>query len=251
MPQLPLPSAPTGVTATPGNAQITIAWNAVSGATSYNLYFSTSPGVTTASTKVAGVTSPYVHTGRTNGTRYYYRVSAVNAAGEGPLSSEVSAIPQSVGSGILGFESASDWHTTSGTLTRVTSPKTQGAAAVQISGNGYAELTNTTPLTSNDVTIRARFLIDLFIPTVQPNPYWMGQLQLFFTCPSHSVLHQFVGQQDLTGLSVGAFHTIEIAVPANLLSAMQGTFNDLTLGVALNVDQGCGPHVFDNIRFLA
>jgi fibronectin type 3 domain-containing protein/DNA-binding protein YbaB len=250
MPQIPAPNAPTGVTATPGNTQVTVTWTSVSGATSYNLYYDTSPGVTTASSKVQGVTSPYVHTSRTNGTTYYYRVSAVNTGGESALSSEVSATPQSVGSGILGFEVVANWHTTSGTLTKVTSPRTQGAAAVQISGNGYAELTNTVALTSSDLTITARFLIDLFIPTVQANPNWMGQLQLFFTCPSHAVFHQFVGQKDLTGLSLGAFHTIEIAVPTNLRSALQGNFTDLTLGIALNVDLGCGPHVFDNIRFL-
>jgi fibronectin type 3 domain-containing protein/DNA-binding protein YbaB len=250
MPQIPAPGAPTGVTATAGNAQVTVTWTAVSGATSYNLYYAMSPGVTIASSKVPGAASPYVQTGRTNGTTYYYRVSAVNAGGESALSSEVNATPQSVGSGILGFEVVGNWHTTGGTLTRVTSPRTQGAAAVQISGNGYAELTNTVALASSDVTITARFLIDLFIPTVQANPNWMGQLQLFFTCPSHSVFHQFVGQKDLTGLTLGAFHTIEIAVPANLRSALQGSFTDLTLGIALNVDLGCGPHVFDNIRFL-
>ncbi len=166
------------------------------------------------------------------------------------MSTEVSATPQAFGSGILGFESATDWHTTSGTLTRVTSPKTQGAAAVQISGNGYAELTNIRPLTSNDLTVTARFLVDLFIPTLQVNPYWMGQLQLFLTCPSRTIFHEFAGQKDLTGLSKGAFHTIEIAVPANLWTALQGSFTDLTLGIALNVDMGCGPHVFDNARFL-
>jgi hypothetical protein len=38
---------PTGVTATPGNGQITIAWTVVKDVTSYNIYWSTTPGVTT------------------------------------------------------------------------------------------------------------------------------------------------------------------------------------------------------------
>jgi len=37
------------------------------------------------------VTSPYTHTGRTNGSTYYYIVTAVNSAGESVRSSEVSA----------------------------------------------------------------------------------------------------------------------------------------------------------------
>jgi Leucine-rich repeat (LRR) protein len=44
--------------------------------------------VTVASNKITGVTSPYTHTGRTNGTDYYYLVTAVNSAGESVESTE-------------------------------------------------------------------------------------------------------------------------------------------------------------------
>jgi uncharacterized delta-60 repeat protein len=88
------PLAPSGVSATAGNAQVTISWGAVSGATSYNLYFGTTTGVTkTTGTKVAGVTSPSTHTGLTNGTTYFYVVTAANAAGESAESAQVSATP--------------------------------------------------------------------------------------------------------------------------------------------------------------
>ena len=90
----PTPAGPTEVTATPGNGQVTIAWTAVSGATSYNIYWSTTPGVTTANgTKITGVASPYIHSGLINGTTYYYVVTAVNNDGESTTSSQVSAIP--------------------------------------------------------------------------------------------------------------------------------------------------------------
>ncbi|KAB0671738.1 hypothetical protein F6V30_03935 [Oryzomonas sagensis] len=87
-----VPTAPTGVAATGGTNQMTVSWSAVSGATSYNIYWSTATGVTIASgTKIAGVTSPYVQTGLAAGTAYYYIVTAVNSSGESPASAQASA----------------------------------------------------------------------------------------------------------------------------------------------------------------
>jgi len=89
-----VPSAPTGVTATAGDGKVTISWSAVSGATSYNIYHSTTSGVTkTTGTKITGVTSPYTHTGLTNGMTYYYLVTAVNSSGESVESAQKSATP--------------------------------------------------------------------------------------------------------------------------------------------------------------
>lgn len=89
------PNAPTGVTATAGNGQIIISWSAVSGATSYNIYYATTTGVTkTTGTKVANATSPYRLTGLNNGTTYYYIVAAENANGESTGSAELNATPQ-------------------------------------------------------------------------------------------------------------------------------------------------------------
>jgi len=89
-----IPAAPTGVAATPGDTQVTITWDQSTGATSYNIYWSTSPGVTTASgTRIPGANSPYLQTALVDGTTYYYIVTAVNAVGESTASPQVSAIP--------------------------------------------------------------------------------------------------------------------------------------------------------------
>ena len=89
------PSAPTGVAATAGDGQVSISWNSVSGATSYNIYWSTTTGITkTTGTKISNATSPYTHTSLTNGTTYYYVVTAENSYGESSESSQLSATPQ-------------------------------------------------------------------------------------------------------------------------------------------------------------
>jgi chitodextrinase len=92
--QAGIPSAPTGVQAVAGNGQAVLSWNAVSGATSYTLYVASVPGVSKATGGgVADVTSPIPVTGLTNGTTYYFVVTAVNGSGESVESAQVSATP--------------------------------------------------------------------------------------------------------------------------------------------------------------
>ncbi len=87
-----VPATPTGVTATGGTNQVTLAWPAVSGATSYNIYYATATGVTkTNGAKITYATNTYVQTGLSAGTAYYYIVTAVNSAGEGAASAQASA----------------------------------------------------------------------------------------------------------------------------------------------------------------
>jgi hypothetical protein len=85
---------PTGATAQAAGADISVSWNPVAGATSFNLYWSNEPGVTKATgTKIAGVTSPFLHAGL-SGIPYYYVVTAQNGLGESLESAEMSAMPQ-------------------------------------------------------------------------------------------------------------------------------------------------------------
>src|SRR5580704_2885320 len=90
-PVLPRPAAPTGLAATPGNAQVSLSWTASASASSYHVKRSTTSG---AETQISAPASTnYTDTGLTNGTKYFYMVSAVNSGGESSNSSEVSATP--------------------------------------------------------------------------------------------------------------------------------------------------------------
>ena len=88
------PPAPTGVTATEGIGKFTVGWDSVSGATSYNFYWSNTKGVTKSTgTKIANVASPAPFTGSA-GVTYYFVVTAENANGESAESAQGCAIPQ-------------------------------------------------------------------------------------------------------------------------------------------------------------
>ena len=89
-PTAPVP--PLNLTATGGNQQVSLAWTASSGATSYNVKrAATNGGPYTTVASPAGTS--YTDTTVTNGTTYYYVVTAVNASGESANSNQASATP--------------------------------------------------------------------------------------------------------------------------------------------------------------
>jgi fibronectin type 3 domain-containing protein len=87
------PAAPTSLTATPGNAVVTLTWSTSPGATGYNVKRATTSGG--PYTQLAAPSSNgYTDSSVTNGTTYYYVVSAFNSTGESANSAQVSAMPQ-------------------------------------------------------------------------------------------------------------------------------------------------------------
>jgi len=91
-----VPGAPAGLTATAGNAQVTLSWTAPasdggSPVSGYNVYVATSADFNGAA-ELPGVTgTAIVLVGLVNGTSYYFRVTAVNAVGQSPPSAGASA----------------------------------------------------------------------------------------------------------------------------------------------------------------
>src|SRR5216683_2926869 len=94
------PGAPTALTATAGNASISLSWtapasNGGASITGYNVLRSTTSGAETAlSSGVVG--TAFTDSTVSNGTTYFYKVAVVNSVGPGPLSNEASATPATV-----------------------------------------------------------------------------------------------------------------------------------------------------------
>ena len=83
--------------ATAGSGQTVPSWSAVTGATSYDIYRSTTSGGEGTTPYQTGVTATtFTDTGLTNGTTYYYTVTAVNSSGQGSQSSQISTTPQPI-----------------------------------------------------------------------------------------------------------------------------------------------------------
>ena len=92
------PGAPVGLTATAGDATVLLGWFAPpsrggSSIANYRIYRGTSPNGESLLQTIGNGFS-YTDSFVANGQTYYYKVSAVNSAGEGPQSSEAAATPR-------------------------------------------------------------------------------------------------------------------------------------------------------------
>jgi hypothetical protein len=90
-------AAPGNLLATAGNGVVLLSWTPQN-VSSYDIYYASSPGVTSASSRIAAVLgSSRLVTGLSNGTTYYFRIVANNSNGPSPLSAEVAATPSTAG----------------------------------------------------------------------------------------------------------------------------------------------------------
>ncbi len=112
---LALPSSPTSLAATNSSGTIDLTWNSVAGpgTISYSVYRSTTSGTYGAALATGLSSASYTDSTVSNGTVYYYKVSANNLSGESTLSSEVSS------QAIAGFS--------------ISSVSVNGASALQVS----------------------------------------------------------------------------------------------------------------------
>jgi autotransporter-associated beta strand protein len=103
--------APTSLSATATNAQVTLTWSATTGATSYTLLRGTSSGGETTTVITGYANTSYTNTGLINGTTYYYVVTATGSGGASGHSPEASATPFATTSGIWTANASGDWST--------------------------------------------------------------------------------------------------------------------------------------------
>ncbi len=96
-----LPAAPTGLTATVGDAQVTLGWTDPQNSTITDYQYqyksgSDDYGAWTAMMGSTATTTSHLVTGLVNDTAYTFRIRAVNASGEGAASAEVTQTPIAV-----------------------------------------------------------------------------------------------------------------------------------------------------------
>ena len=89
------PPSPPNLSASQSFGAISLFWTPVTGET-YTLYWANAAGVSTNSTPIPNVSSPYIHTNLTAGASYYYRVLANKNGTASPLSNETNGTPTGI-----------------------------------------------------------------------------------------------------------------------------------------------------------
>ncbi|WP_437941640.1 basic secretory protein-like protein [Sorangium sp. So ce341] len=143
---------------------------------------------------------------------------------------------------VFGFEDVADWTASAGTLESSTL-HTEGAAAIGLRGFASAELTSAPLSTLSGVT--GELSLDIRVPV---DPQW-GFVQMFVSSPTLNLNRAWVGQASLHEVSEDTWSTISFALPAYLESALQQSYSDLRIILALNLPSSTEATVLDNLRF--
>jgi hypothetical protein len=143
---------------------------------------------------------------------------------------------------VLGFESSQAWSVSIGTIASTT-VHTEGSAALSVTPNGYTVLTSA-PLSTLS-SISPTLSVD-FRPS--SSLAW-GQVQVVVDAPSRGLYSAYVGQVSVQGLPANTFSRLDFSVPPSVLQALGGSYSDLRFKLSINIPQGTGAVVLDNLRF--
>jgi hypothetical protein len=213
------PYAVTGVTATAGTNQVTLSWNAVSGATSYQLYRTGNSGNEAATPSVTGITgTTFTDTGLNPGTTYYYRVVAVNGSGASGFSTETSATTPGTNPDPtkFNFEVDNQLFAPSGSLISSVAVSTAqhyaGQRSLAVNFNGTAAGYSSMDLKGAIVPAGATVTFHVYIPAgsqiTKVEPYMMDYNWQWTSNPGYS-------------FTPGAWNTFTLKVPATAVTPLQ------------------------------
>ena len=206
------PYAATGLVAKSGAGQVSLSWNSVAGATSYNIYRTAESGYEPAAPSVRGLTgTSYTDTGLNDGTTYYYQVVAVNSSGPSGFSPEAQATTPGVNPDPTKFNFETDvqgWSPSGAQIAAIATSGTQhfaGKQSLAVNFNGTSA--GTSSLDLGDVVVPPGAIVTFHVWV--PVGHQVSNIQPY--------LQDFNWQAYTTiwygNLQAGAWNTLTIQVP--------------------------------------
>ena len=235
-----VPAAPTGMTTTQGGRQVSLIWNTVPGAISYNVKRSTNRGGEDTIANVSTVnnswpnSNQYTDTGLASGTTYYYEVSAVNTNGESPNSTEISATPHAATVNNFSFE----LNTASGAGQVVTTVpggwttfNEAGSSDIGSQWAGGTDYTTDTPLAA-PANGNQYIYVNMFNPSITGGVYQdVGPLQPYTTYTLTVAIgsrHDRINSPGIISLLNGTNNTGTVLAHGGGLPGTQNTWKNYT-----------------------
>jgi hypothetical protein len=152
--------------------------------------------------------------------------------------------------GFTGFEDPKNpWTSDVAILSQNTQNKTQGLSSLQVVGSGYMPILSPVFNTSDFGVYSNQVSFDVWIPANQPNPWWIGQSQMFVDLPSAGINNQPLGGIELTSLNLGAWNTLTFTLPEAVVTALADDKPNMQFTIVLNVNATVEPFLVDNFRF--
>jgi hypothetical protein len=131
-----------------------------------------------------------------------------------------------------------------------TAIKTEGEASLLVDATGYVRIGSTLFDTADLPVVGSSIELDIHVPQTMPESGWAGEVQLFLDVPSAGMYQSYIGQVDLTPLSLGNWHTGAFTLTAAQQQALLGFHGDARLVIAVNTEPSAPGRVhLDNLRF--
>lgn len=120
--------------------------------------------------------------------------------------------------------------------------------SLKVHGNGYMTIKSPTFNTYELGMVSEEFLLDVWIPDNQVNPYWHGEIQMSVNIPAAGLYNAWVGQVMLTDLNPG-WNTLSFPLNWDVYSALAGDYPNASIFIIMNVNQNSDDYRIDNLRF--
>ncbi len=151
---------------------------------------------------------------------------------------------------LTAFEDVGEWIASQGTLSVDTELFTEGFASMRVDFGGYTELSSVQFAKSDFPDLGNTLLVDVFVPEAQPESGYAGAVQAYISVPSAGLVHEYIGQVELTPLTRGAFSTASFSLTAPAVAALAGNYADAQVHLAVNLASDAPDRVrLDNLRF--
>jgi M6 family metalloprotease-like protein len=229
-----IPPAPTSLTTLPSVGQVALSWTPSAGASGYNVKrAATSEGAYSTIASPAGTN--FVDSGLSNGTTYYYRVSALNAGGESTDSGAGSAlIPYGLpfvenfeGLGVGSLDGQNGWSAVDAIVQTATARGTQAANIT--SAAGYLQHAFEGAYTN----VWTDFMLQpVFFEGAPPLPEPMGTVNFYFNNNGHPVVYDGTTPVELSTVTVTTGAWIRVTVRSDYVARKWTLYVNASLAAA-------------------